>query len=63
MENLELILSIIGSALGILATVISLINRKEIKEMKNINSNNSVKGDGNIQQSGTRNTVTTNKKD
>lgn len=49
---MESILSIIASLIAIISGLISWKNSKEIAKLKNVNSNNSIKGKNNNQVNG-----------
>jgi len=59
METINIILGIIASVAGIFASIIGLINNKEIKKISNKNSNikQKIKGDKNTQFNGDNNKV------
>lgn len=51
-KNMESILSIIASLIAIISGLMSWKNSKEINKLKNVNSNNSIKGKNNNQVNG-----------
>lgn len=59
MDQLDVILSIVASVFSIAATVISLLNRSEVKKLRDLYQDNRLvaKGDGNTQVIGSGNKV------